>query len=136
MKFKLILAFLPDAHLDEVLKAARAAGATGSTVITSARGEPREVYFIASGAVELENAGQKSKLGRGEMFGQLALLSRQIRRTQITAISHTTLLVLDEARFRRLLQRSEAMRIAVKESAEKRGLSIESLNIDPPSTSG
>lgn len=42
MKFKLIVAFLPDDHLDEVLKAARAAGATGSTVITSARGEGLE----------------------------------------------------------------------------------------------
>ena len=42
MKFKLILAFLPDAHLDEVLKAARVAGTTGSTVITSARGEGLE----------------------------------------------------------------------------------------------
>ena len=42
MKFKLIIAFLPDAHLEEVLKAARAAGATGSTVITSARGEGLE----------------------------------------------------------------------------------------------
>jgi len=39
MKFKLIVAFLPDDHLEEVLEAARAAGATGSTVITSARGE-------------------------------------------------------------------------------------------------
>ncbi len=42
MRFKLIIAFLPDAHLEEVLKAARAAGATGSTVITSARGEGLE----------------------------------------------------------------------------------------------
>jgi hypothetical protein len=42
MKVKLVIAFLPDEHLDEVLKAARAAGATGSTVITSARGEGRE----------------------------------------------------------------------------------------------
>ena len=42
MTFKLIVAFLPDDHLDEVLKAARAAGATGSTVITSARGEGLE----------------------------------------------------------------------------------------------
>jgi monovalent cation:H+ antiporter, CPA1 family len=46
---------------------------------------PREVCFIASGAVEVETAGQKHKLGRGEMFGQLALLSRQTRRTQVTA---------------------------------------------------
>jgi hypothetical protein len=42
MKFKLIIAFLPDAHLEDVLTAARAAGATGSTVITSARGEGLE----------------------------------------------------------------------------------------------
>ncbi|MCZ7676221.1 MAG: hypothetical protein M5U35_10560 [Roseovarius sp.] len=42
MKFKLIVAFLPDDRLDEVLKVARTAGATGSTVITSARGEGLE----------------------------------------------------------------------------------------------
>lgn len=66
---------------------------------------PREVSFIASGAVDIETAGQRFRLGRGEMFGQLSLLSRQTRRTQATAISHTTLLVLDEARFRKLLKR-------------------------------
>jgi hypothetical protein len=42
MKFKLIIAFVPDSGLDAVLEAARAAGATGSTVITSARGEGLE----------------------------------------------------------------------------------------------
>jgi CPA1 family monovalent cation:H+ antiporter len=90
---------------------------------------PREVCFIASGAVEVETAGQKHKLGRGEMFGQLSLLSRKTRRTQVTAISHTTLLVLDEARFRRLLERSEALRSAVKGSAEKRGLALDTLGL-------
>ncbi|MFA7431300.1 MAG: P-II family nitrogen regulator [Rhodospirillaceae bacterium] len=39
MNFKMIIAFVPDTTLDAVLDAARAAGATGSTVITSARGE-------------------------------------------------------------------------------------------------
>jgi hypothetical protein len=39
MRATLIIAFLPDARLDEVLDATRATGATGSTVITSARGE-------------------------------------------------------------------------------------------------
>lgn len=42
MKFKMVIAFLPDDKLDQVLEAARAAGATGSTVITSARGEGLE----------------------------------------------------------------------------------------------
>lgn len=90
---------------------------------------PREVYFIASGAFEVEAAGQKSQLGRGEMFGQLALLSRKVRRTQVTALSHSTLLVLDEARFRRLLQRNTTIREAVRESAKQRGLNTELLNM-------
>lgn len=42
MKFKIVIAFLPDERLDEVLEAARQSGATGSTVITSARGEGLE----------------------------------------------------------------------------------------------
>jgi CPA1 family monovalent cation:H+ antiporter len=90
---------------------------------------PREVCFIASGAVEFETAGQKFRLGRGEMFGQLSLLSRQTRRTQAMAISHTTLLVLDETRFRRLLKRNDRIRIAVIESAKKRGIDVKSLQI-------
>lgn len=90
---------------------------------------PREVYFIASGAVEVETAGQKTRLGRGDMFGQFSLLSRRTRRTQATAISHSTLLVLDEARFRRLLMRNESIRIAVRDSADLRGLSIEHMDL-------
>jgi monovalent cation:H+ antiporter, CPA1 family len=90
---------------------------------------PREVSFIASGAVDLETAGQKFRLGRGEMFGQLSLLSRQIRRTQATAISHTTLLVLDEVRFRKLLKRNQDVRSAVLESAERRGLDAAALQL-------
>lgn len=90
---------------------------------------PREVCFIASGAVEVETAGQKHKLGRGEMFGQLSLLSRETRRIQVTAISHSTLLVHDEARFRHLLERSETLRIAVKESAQRRGIATDALGL-------
>ncbi|MDM7932235.1 cation:proton antiporter [Tabrizicola sp.] len=90
---------------------------------------PREVSFIASGAVEIDTAGQRFRLGRGEMFGQLALLSRQTRRTQATAISHTTLLVLDEPRFRKLLKRNQDVRSAVLESAERRGLDAKALDL-------
>jgi monovalent cation:H+ antiporter, CPA1 family len=82
----------------------------------------RSVYFIASGAVELEAAGQTWRLGRGEMFGQLSILTSRRRRTEARAITPTILLVLDEARFRRLLRRSAGLRAAVLESAEKRGL--------------
>ncbi len=39
MHFKLIIAFVEDSKTDAVMKAAREAGATGSTVINNARGE-------------------------------------------------------------------------------------------------
>lgn len=39
MHFKLIICFVEDGHTDEVMKAARDAGATGSTIINNARGE-------------------------------------------------------------------------------------------------
>jgi len=39
MHFKLIIAFVEDAVTDNVIEAARKAGATGSTVINQARGE-------------------------------------------------------------------------------------------------
>lgn len=39
MRFKLLIAFIEDAKTDEVLTAARSAGATGATVINNARGE-------------------------------------------------------------------------------------------------
>jgi monovalent cation:H+ antiporter, CPA1 family len=90
---------------------------------------PREVCFIASGAVELTTAGQKLRLGRGEMFGQLSILSRQALKTQVVAISHTTLLVLDEARFRRLLKRNQKLRAAVVQSAEQRGVDLTALEL-------
>lgn len=87
----------------------------------------REVCFIASGAVEVTSAGKKHRLGRGEMFGQLALLKRQIAPTQVTAISHSTLLVLDDARFRRLLERNSIVRAAVEQSAKRIGLNVDRL---------
>jgi CPA1 family monovalent cation:H+ antiporter len=85
---------------------------------------PRRVTFVASGAVEAETAGVSHKLGRGEMFGQLSMLAKGRRRTQVRAIAHCTLLELDEARFLRLLRRSPALRDAVQESAARRGATL------------
>ncbi|WP_315980663.1 P-II family nitrogen regulator [Aliamphritea spongicola] len=39
MHFKLLVVFVEDAQTDQVMKAARDAGATGATVINNARGE-------------------------------------------------------------------------------------------------
>ncbi|SMH29292.1 cation:proton antiporter [Maritimibacter sp. HL-12] len=93
----------------------------------------RSVYFIASGAAEVETAGQTWRLGRGEMFGQMSVLMKKSRRTEVRAIAPSTLLELDEARFRRLLSRSAALQDAVRASAEKRGIEPEDLYADSES---
>lgn len=95
----------------------------------------RQVYFIASGAVEQTIAGQSFRLGRGEMFGQLHLLMNKPRRSEVRAITPSTLLVLDEVRFRALLRRSPAIRAAVTERAELRGISPDELGLVDPAAS-
>ena len=87
--------------------------------------KPDRVWFIASGAVEAEQAGSRFLLGRGEMFGQLSLLLRRSRRARVMAISHTTLLTLEESRFVELLRRAPQLCAAVQASAEKRGVALD-----------
>jgi len=93
------------------------------------RGEQvRSVFFIASGAVERELGGQKQKLGNGEMFGEIALISGQrVRRGLVRAITHCTILRLDEARFMDLLRRLPEMREALMERAREQGADIEAI---------
>lgn len=123
------------ADLDEEALAKLAKGLStryvgaGETVIRR-DGPARSVFFIASGAIELQNAGQTWRLGRGEMFGQMAILMNRPRRVEAKAIAPTTLLVLDEQRFRRLLQGSPMLQEAVRASAEKRGIAPEKLLAD------
>ncbi|AHE99446.1 P-II family nitrogen regulator [Thioalkalivibrio paradoxus] len=45
MKFSLIMVFVDDAHLDSVLDEARAAGATGATIINNAQGQGLQQRF-------------------------------------------------------------------------------------------
>lgn len=94
----------------------------------------KSVFFIASGAIEIQNAGQSWRLGGGEMFGQMAILMQKPRRAEVRAIAPSMLLALDEERFRRLLGGSKALRDAVRASAEKRGIEPGALLSDDAQT--
>lgn len=64
------------------------------------------------------------------MFGQMGLLMKRPTRVDVRAIAPTTLLVLDEDRFLRLLNRSNAIKTAVEDSARARGISLDQLKAD------
>jgi CPA1 family monovalent cation:H+ antiporter len=85
------------------------------------RGERgRAMYFISSGAVEVSLAGERIQLGRGDFFGELALLGARPRRADVTALSYCQLLVLDDADFRTLLATDPSVHQKINKVASDR----------------
>ncbi len=121
---------LDKASLRKLSRALRTRYANAGDTILSKDELTRSVFFIASGAVEVEFGRHTTRLGRGEMFGQLAMLMKRPRRVNARALAPSTLLMLDEARFRRLLRRSKAMRNSVNVSASKRMIDPAVLDLD------
>ncbi|MCB1330961.1 MAG: cation:proton antiporter, partial [Maritimibacter sp.] len=117
-----MFAELDEAALKRLGRALQTRYVNAGEIILRKGGDVRSAYFIASGAVELVSAGQSWRLGRGEMFGQIAILTKRAHRADVRAIAPSTLLVLDEARFRRLLDRNPTLKEAVLERAEQRGI--------------
>ncbi|MCB1389436.1 MAG: cation:proton antiporter [Rhodobacteraceae bacterium] len=120
-----LFADMPLDHRKLLMREMRTVYATPGTILLRRDEAPRRVWFIASGAVEQVRGPQVTRLGPGEMFGHLALLKRNLRRGQTTAIAHCTLLTLDEARFLQMLRTDETLRQAVLASATRRGMPID-----------
>jgi len=121
-----LFAGMDEASRRRLLRRFRSRYAAPGTVLVRRGETPDQVWFIASGAVEVSRGNQQRiRLGRGERFGHLSVLRRQSRRGQVTAISPCTLFTLNGQEFMALLQRNAALRTAVLESAEKRGMPLD-----------
>jgi len=67
------------------------------------RGERADgMYFIASGAVEIVLEDKQIRLGRGDFFGEMALLDQSRRSATVRSISYSHLLFLPRAAFEQL----------------------------------
>jgi CPA1 family monovalent cation:H+ antiporter len=111
-----LFADLDEGELKHLSRHLRARYVNAGKIISPKDSPSNSVFFVASGAVVQEIAGQAMRLGRGEMFGQMGVLTRRPRRAEVIAITPTSLLELDEAGFRRILKRSAALRQAVRDS--------------------
>jgi CPA1 family monovalent cation:H+ antiporter len=78
------------------------------------------MYFISSGAVEVALGSQKIQLGRGDFFGELALLGGRERRADVTALGYCQLLILQETDFLALLATDPSIHRRVNEVAAVR----------------
>lgn len=85
------------------------------------RGERGDcMYFIASGEVEVRLRPATVRLGPGEFFGEIALLTGGPRNATIVATQPCTLLTLDIVDFRQLLGHQPGLARVVSEEAERR----------------
>lgn len=80
----------------------------------------QEMYFIASGALEVDLPGQTQRLGSGDFFGELALLSQVPRTADVTALGFCELLVMTGADFAALLARDQNLEAHVSALARIR----------------
>jgi CPA1 family monovalent cation:H+ antiporter len=87
-------------------------------VVKGERGDA--MYFIASGAVEVKLDPGPLRLGSGDFFGELALLTNQPRTADVAALGYCRLLVLRARDFRRLLDSDAAFAEAVGTVARAR----------------
>src|SRR3546814_6949412 len=57
------------------------------------------MYFIAGCAVEIAIGEKRFRFGRGDFFGEMALLDQTLRRASVRSISYSHLLLLPRAAF-------------------------------------
>jgi len=80
------------------------------------------VYFISIGQVEVVINGHQIKMGPGDFFGEMSLLSGEPRSADVTALDFCKLLTLSRRDFRELLRRYPGMRAPVAAIAKERSL--------------
>jgi voltage-gated potassium channel len=85
------------------------------------RGERGDcMYFIATGAVEIRLPGAPLRLGEGDFFGEIALLTGAPRSATVVAVAPATLLRLDIVEFRDLMGRRPDLARVILEAAGRR----------------
>jgi len=98
-----ILAGLDERQLDRVchLLRPRLAMPNDRIVRKGERGDA--IYFIASGAVEVILPERRVRLGSGDFFGEMALLSGRPRQADIVALTYCQLLILRRSDLERFM---------------------------------
>jgi voltage-gated potassium channel len=85
------------------------------------RGDPADaMFFIMAGEVFIEVEPTPIRLGKGQFFGEIALLRETVRTATITTLTECQFLTLDVEDFRRLLAAHPALKTAITRIADER----------------
>jgi CRP/FNR family cyclic AMP-dependent transcriptional regulator len=81
----------------------------------------REFFVLIDGTVRVSRAGRKlNELGRGDWFGEIALLTNTPRTATVTATSPIRVLVITDRAFRLVVERMPAIALKVLASLGER----------------
>jgi voltage-gated potassium channel len=85
------------------------------------RGDPADaMFFIMAGEVQVDITPTPVRLGRGQYFGEIALIRDTVRTATVTTLTECQLLSLDVADFRRLLENNPSLKATITRTAEER----------------
>ena len=115
-----LFAELDAGEIADIMQLLRAQLAEAGQVIVREGDPAHSMYFIAAGEVEVALKKERLRLGTGQFFGEVAVLRRARRSATATALTRTSLLVLDAQDFHALMQRDPRIAKRIKEAVEKR----------------
>lgn len=115
-----LFAELDAGEIADIMQLLRAQLAESGEVIVRQGDHAHSMYFIAAGEVEVALKKQRIRLGVGQFFGEVAVLRRARRSATATALSRTSLLVLDAQDLHALMQRDSRIAARIKDVVEKR----------------
>jgi CPA1 family monovalent cation:H+ antiporter len=101
-----IFATLTEEQLDSVARLLRPRFAVPGERLIRDGDVADAMYFLSSGAVQVHVVGTNIKLGSGDFFGEMALVTGQRRQGDVHAISYCQLLVLSRDAFKDFLRRN------------------------------
>ncbi|QDG78980.1 cation:proton antiporter [Labrenzia sp. PHM005] len=96
---------LPKEQQKAIMKMMRPQFATPGETLIRAGERGDAAYFIASGAVEVRTASDTVRLGRGDVFGEIALMTGGRRSADVVALGYCHLLSLNAQDFKLLLDK-------------------------------
>jgi voltage-gated potassium channel len=83
--------------------------------------EPADaMFFIMSGEVEVDVMPNAVRLGKGQYFGEIALIKDTLRTATVTTLSECQLLTLDVSDFRRLMAQYPDLKASIEKVADER----------------
>ncbi|MGH6932977.1 MAG: cation:proton antiporter [Dongiaceae bacterium] len=111
---------LDSERLDKIARLLRPRLALPSEAVVRKGERGDAMYFIASGAVEVRLEPLPVRLGSGEFFGEIALVTNLPRMADVVALGYCRLLELSARDFERLLETDGALRERIDAVARQR----------------